>query len=94
MAKTALAALERDLKEIGRRDKDLAESGLAATARQLARELDNPKNSATSKSMCAKALMEALDRLRALAPPKEAKDRVDDLASRRAKRRGEAAATG
>lgn len=66
-------------------------SGLAESALAIARELDVPGNSATSKAMCARALAESLERLRALAPAREEADRVDDLASRRAKRRSTAA---
>lgn len=61
-----------------------------ASALALARELD-AKNSATSKSMCARALREAMDRLRELAPPKPAADRLDEIAGQRAKRRGKRA---
>jgi hypothetical protein len=82
------AAVERDLKGMGA----VADSALAATARALARELDDPGNSATSKSMCARALAETLDRLLALAPPKKEADKLDELNARRAKRRGAAAA--
>lgn len=86
-----LEATERDIADIAKRDKALAKSGLAATAKQLARELDSQGNSATSKSMCAKALMEALDRLRELAPAEQARGRIDELGTRRAKRRASAA---
>lgn len=77
------AATERDLAKL---PTDLGESALAASALALARELDGGGNSATSKSMCAKAHMEILDRLRELAPPAEVKDGLDDLKARRAKR--------
>ncbi len=60
-----------------------------ASALALARELD-VKNSATSKSMCARALREAMDRLRELAPPAERADRLDELAGRRKRRRSAA----
>ena len=62
-----------------------ATGALVATAVALARELD-AKNSATSKSMCARALREVMDRLRELAPPVEHGDRLDDLTARREKR--------
>lgn len=84
-------AVRRDLERIRRRDAELAESALAASAIELARELDQPDNSATSKAMCARAMREALDRLDELAPPEEESDRVHDLTSRRAERRGRAA---
>jgi hypothetical protein len=56
---------------------------LAATARELARKLDDSKTSAHSKSMCARRLQETLDRLRELAPPTQTKDRVDELSRTR-----------
>jgi hypothetical protein len=83
---SVVAAVQRDIKLIGRRDKVLAESSLAASALALAREIDSPKNSATSKSMCARALRETMDRLRELAPAEEADDRLDDLSARRSAR--------
>jgi hypothetical protein len=78
-----LTAVDRDLERLPR---DLAESGLAASARALARELDRP-NSATSKSMCARALHDALDRLRELAPPERKADRIDEVNRKREERR-------
>ena len=84
-------AVARDVAAMARVDKAIAESGHAATARALARELDHPWNSATSKSMCARALTETLDRLRELLPPEEEGDGLDDLAARRAARLGGAA---
>lgn len=64
----------------------VADAGEAAVALSLAREMDVSGNSATSKSMCAKALMEAMERLRAMAPPAETKDGVDEIAAKRAAR--------
>lgn len=89
---SVVAAVERDLAEIRKRDERLADSGLAASALSLAAEMDDATNSATSKSMCARALHDALDSLRALAPPAEEKDRLDDIAEQRAKRRARSAA--
>ena len=66
---------------------DYAQSGLAMMALALAREVDAPTNSATSKSMCASQLRETLDRLRELTPPTEEADELDDLARRRDARR-------
>lgn len=80
-------AVEEDLRRIEEREPQLVRSGLAATAFALARDLDNPRNSATSKSMCAKALSEVLDRLLELAPEAPKKDKIDELASRRTARR-------
>lgn len=61
-------------------------SALAASAIALAAELDSPKNGGTSKSMIAKAHLDVMDRLRDLAPPKRERDKLDDLAERRAAR--------
>lgn len=88
---TVAAAVQADLDEIGQRDPALARSGLAASALSLAREMDD-KNSATSKSMCARALREALDRLRELAPAERKKDKVDELSTRRKARLARSAA--
>lgn len=84
---TVAAAVGRELVEIRRRAPGAADSALAALALALAAEVDDPGNSATSKSMCAKVLVDALDRLRELAPAQEAGDRLDDLSARRQRRR-------
>ena len=81
---TVVSAIERDLAGLG----GLADSGLAASALVLAGLLDDPGNSATSKSMCARSLLETMNRLRelaALALDGE-EDRLDELGSRRAAR--------
>lgn len=83
---SVIDAVERDLAAIAKRDEALAESGLAASAVAMAYEIAHPYNSATSKSMCARALVDALERLRELAPDEEQKDGVDDLSTRRAAR--------
>lgn len=80
---TVLSAVENDLAVLG---DEVAGSGLAAAALELARQLDG-ENSATSKSMCARSLVELMREIRALAPDAEEVDRIDDLASRRAGRR-------
>jgi hypothetical protein len=85
---TVVAALERDLQELGRRQPGLDRSALAASALSLAAELDSAQNSATSKSMCARALREVWDRLQELAPAQEEGDQLDDLAKRRDARLG------
>jgi hypothetical protein len=59
---------------------------LAAQALELARLLDDPGNSATSKSMANKELRETMAEIRALSPPKEAPDGVTDINERRAMR--------
>lgn len=85
-ASIAVTNVLADIDQIRQSDPALADSGLAATAFAMALELENPYNSATSKSMCARALMDALNRLRELCPPEEKRDDLDDLASRRADR--------
>lgn len=65
---------------------------LAATARELARRLDDGEASATSKSMCAKALADTVAQLRALVPAKQEPDAVDQLQARRQTRRARKAA--
>lgn len=80
---TVVAAVERDLAKIAELDPVLAGSGLAATTVALARELDKSGNSATSKAMCARALVVALDRLIELAPDEEKGGKLDDLTARR-----------
>lgn len=80
------AAVRRDLAQIAVRDADLAQSALAASALAMAAELDTSGNSATSKAMCAKALLDTLDRIRELLPPEQEADRLDDLSARRAAR--------
>ena len=89
---SVVKAVKQDLADIRRRDKKLADSALAASALVLAAELD-AENSATSKSLCARALREALDRLRELAPAPRESDDVDEVAKRRAKRRAGAGRT-
>lgn len=78
-----LSAVERDIAKL---PDDLAESALAASAVAMALEIEHPYNSATSKSMCQARLVEALKELRALAPPAEEADAVNDIESQRAKR--------
>jgi hypothetical protein len=83
-------AVRRDLEDIASRDADLARSTPAALAVCLARELDSAGNSATSKSMNAKALIDAYRLLRDIAPEKETKDSIDELAKARERRRAAA----
>lgn len=78
-------AVQRDLAALAELDPALAESTYAATALALAAELD-AGNSATSKSMCAKALLDTMNRLWELAPDREEEDRLDELSARREKR--------
>lgn len=85
---SVVEAVRRDLAAIAERDAGLAECGLAASALALARELDSGENSATSKAACARALAEALDRLRELVPVAPESDALDELAKARARRIG------
>lgn len=80
------AAIVRDLKAIAKVDADLARSGLAASAVALARKIDDPGTSATAVSMCARSLLDTLDRIRDLMPDEEEGDGLDDLTARRAAR--------
>jgi hypothetical protein len=73
--------------DLARLPDELAGSGLAMSAVVMARILDDPEGSFTSKSMCQARLQDALDRLRELAPVEEARDGIDDLTQRRAQRR-------
>lgn len=90
-ALTVEAAVRRDLAKLAQRDQALATSGLAANALRLAKEMDSD-SSATSKSMCARALNETMEKIRALAPQEQTQDELDELAARRDKRRARVAA--
>jgi hypothetical protein len=92
-AMTVVASVKRDLAALAKLDPDLAQSALAASALVLARQLDNSKTSATSKSMCARTLLDTLDRLRELAPEEQEDDQLDQLSARRAARIAGRAAT-
>lgn len=81
-----MSVVEATERDVARLPSALRDSALAASALALAAELDSAGNSATSKSMCAKALLETLDRLRELTPPQEENDQLDQLAERRARR--------
>lgn len=80
------ASVRRDIEALAKREPKIASSGRAALALELAREMD-AKNSATSKSMCARALEETLERLESMVPPEAKVDAVDQLAAKRAARR-------
>ena len=82
---TVVAAVTRELEAISERDPALAVSAEAATALALAAEMDSD-SSATSKSMCARALNETMAVLRSKLPPETAQDALDELTSRRAAR--------
>jgi broad specificity phosphatase PhoE len=82
---SVVEAVRRDLADLAERAEPLSRSALAMTALALARELDG-SSSATSKSMCAKALVETMARLRELAPEKREGGKLDDLTRKRAER--------
>lgn len=82
----AIEAVERDLAGIRERDADVADSATAAAAMRMAIELEHPYNSATSKSMCAKAMIEAMRELRDLVPPVEKKGELHAIKDARAAR--------
>lgn len=83
IAVSVVEAVQGELAELRKLSPELADGAVAASAVVLAAELDKPRNSATAKSMCARALREAMDRLRELAPADEKKDDLDDLTARR-----------
>jgi hypothetical protein len=80
---SVLEATKRDIEEIAKRDRSLAESALAALALALAAEMDKPSNSATSKSMCGKTMLDALKMLRELVPEVREASPLDEIRARR-----------
>jgi hypothetical protein len=92
-AGAVLLGVNRELAALKKLDKDLAIGALAATAKALAREIDDPDNSPTSKATCARALADTLTALRDMAPKNRAQDGVDELRDRRAARRAGSAGT-
>lgn len=88
---SVIEAAERDVEAVRERDSALADSALAAAAVALAREIEHPYNSATSKSMCAREMRDTLDRLRELAPPRRERDGIDAIADELAARRADIA---
>lgn len=84
--RTVVAAVQDELKLMAERAPDIRGSALAALAVAMAREVDSPDNSATSKSLCAGRLIDAVDRLRATVPAEVPADGLDDLAARRDRR--------
>lgn len=85
-----VTALEGELAEMRKRAPDIADSTQAAAALQLAYELQDPFNSATSKSMCARALNDTLEDLRDLAPKPKPKDAINELEEKRRERQAAA----
>ena len=84
-------ATELEIASLAKREASISDTALAAAAIALAYQIDNPFNSATSKSMCARELRETMAKLRELAPVGEEPDGIDQLAGRRANRRSPAA---
>ena len=82
---SVLEAVDADLERFAALAPEVAVSAEAAVARSLAQEMDSD-SSATSKSMCAGKLLEALEILRSRLPEKVEVSAVDDIAARRAKR--------
>jgi hypothetical protein len=82
---SVVAAVMADLERTAERDPRLAQSPLAAVALELARELD-AGNSLTSKALASKELRELLAALEVLAPAEKAKDGIDQLNERRARK--------
>lgn len=79
-------AVLAELERLAVKHPELASSPLAMSVLAMAREIDDPGNSATSKSMCQARLVESLDRLRELIPTEEEGDALDELSARRATR--------
>lgn len=77
---SVVAGVERDLEQL---PVDLRESGLAAVALAMAERIDAGRG---SPSECGKVVIEALARLRDLAPPEEKKGELHDIKSGRALR--------
>lgn len=89
-AESVAAAVERELKTF---PKSLQESVSAATARAMAREVDDPDNSATAKANCSRRVFEAMADLRLRLRAAQARgggDRLDELRAGRANRRSAA----
>lgn len=84
--RSVAAAVTDELKLMADRAPEIRGTALAALAVALAREVDDPDNSATSKSLCAGRLIDAVDRLRQMVPAEVQADGLDDLAARRDRR--------
>ena len=85
---TVVEEVESELKSLG-----VKGGALAATALAMAREMDG-HNSATSKSMCAKVLLETMTLLRAQAPAKPEEDEIERARKCRATRLAGKSASG
>lgn len=89
---SVLESTERMLEELGKRAPGVAASPEAALALELAAQLDDQSNSATSKGMNSKEFRETMAALRAMAPAKQDNDRVDEVNRKRRQRRRRSAA--
>jgi hypothetical protein len=69
---------------------ELGDSGLAALVLACAENVDAAKPGTTPGAMWAQRLQEALRELRALAPPSQRADSVDEVKQQRERRRAEA----
>lgn len=78
-----VTGIERELKRLG---PEARASALAALALSLGREMDSAQTRASAKSMCARVLLDTLNKLREIAPPQAKKDRVDELRKQRERR--------
>jgi hypothetical protein len=74
---SVVEGVERELQLL---PEDLRSSGTAAVALAMAARIDGGKG---SPSECGKVLLDALAKLRDLAPPKREPTRLDDLTARR-----------
>jgi hypothetical protein len=98
---SVVESVERDIAKLGAEAAGMGLAATAlALARELddlmaeeaceecghVQEFTVGRNSATSKSLCATALIKVMQELRALAPPKIQEDRVDEIAKRRERR--------
>lgn len=79
---SVVAAVRRDLRAIGRLDRDLARGGLAAAALAMAVQLDDPDVEASAKASCARTLKTTMEKLMELAPSKQTEDNVHELGDR------------
>lgn len=66
---------------------------LSVSLLAMADLVDDPDTSAHARSLCQGRLADGVKELRALMPPKEKKDAVDELGDRRARRRAGGATT-
>ena len=80
-------AVAAAVKDLGRRLRGADGSWEAQLALRMAREVEAPGNSLTSRTMAARCLFDAMSRLAAAAPEAVAVDRIDEIAEQRAKRR-------